>query len=226
MMWKTWTMGAALGVVAAGAVAETAAPGQDRNAEETILLGKLKGYVRGYGVSQSYNTEFTEAPKDTGEIVRGLAEIGSTNVVQFFLENISWWHSILSALDAAETGGSRRGSFPLTLAGHALLTMKDVPLNQCVAALIKSRDGTYEAQSLEHITRMIHSKDFLREVERLAETSPDPKRWKDMKERLENHRLRLSFLFDSPFGDGHIKQDALGTDNENRPAAKGDSPQK
>jgi len=198
---------------------------QDRGNEETILLEKLNGYVRGYNISRPF-IGITGAPKDTGEVVQGLAEIGSTNVVQFFLDNIGWWHSIFIALDAEETGGSRWGSFPLTLTGHALLTMKNVPLRQCVDALIKSKEGTYEAQSLECVTRIIHGQDFLREVKKLAETSPDPKRWKDMKERLENHKLRLYLPSDSPFGKGYIKQDALGTDNATVPTTNAKPPEK
>ena len=179
-------------------------------AEEAVLLEKLKGYVQNYHFEKSYDVGVIAAPEDTGEIVRRLAEIGSTNGVQFFLDNISWWHSMSAVLDTMEVKSSIWASFSLTLMGHALLTMKEVPLRQCMEALIKSKEGSEDALLLEYVTRKIHGKDFLREVERIAETSLDPKRWKDIKERLENQKLRLYPPTDSPFGKGYITQDSLG----------------
>ena len=117
-------------------------------------------------------------------------------------------------------------SFSLTLMGHALLTMKEVPLRQCMEALVKSKEGSVEALLLEYVTREIHGKDFLREIERLAKTSPDPKRWKNIKERLGNQKLRLYPPSDSPFGKGYRSQDILGVDNERHPPMKDNPPQK
>jgi len=159
---------------------------QDKREEEIALLEKLKGYMRDDDIRALY---------DMQEVVRKLTEIGSTNVVQFFLDNAIWRYSKQVLFLQGMAGGGRTVALRLGPMGDALIRMKDVPLRQCVDRLTKSKDGTFEALALEYVTGRIHGKEvFLREVEKLIKTSPDPKRWQAMKERLEkNEILRLPY---------------------------------
>jgi len=153
---------------------------------ETILLENLKAYM---------TDDIRDDWPYMHAIVRKLTEIGSTKTVQFFLDNISWCYSEEAPyVDIDNIFRSIRHRLNrFHVMGDALTKMKDVPLRQCMDTLVKSKDGTLENLMLEYVTGTIHGKDnFMREVEKLIQTSPDPKRWKAMKERLEkNEILRL-----------------------------------
>jgi len=166
------------------------------------LLEKLKGYVREKGDIRTLADMQETAPDrvpdylqkvqdhlaDMRETVQALTEIGSTNIVQFFLDNITWRYPdigftmIATTRERNVTGYTYGSPF-----GNALMKCKDVPLQQCMDALARSREGTLRAYMLEVVTRHIHGKDFLREVKVLAEESPDVERWEAVKGRLESN---------------------------------------
>ena len=68
--------------------------------------------------------------------------------------------------------------------------MKEISLQQCMSVLTEYKDGTAQARMVELVANKMHSENFLREVERIAETSPDTERWKVMKRRLENAKAK------------------------------------
>jgi hypothetical protein len=139
-----------------------------RNKEESALLEKLKEYMQ-------------DRDARAEKIIQELAEYGSTNVVQFFFDNISWRPGEVFALTRARTFDS---FFPML---QALLRVENVPLHQCIGALLGSKDETNEAQMIAYVAKRIHGEDFRREFEKLIEISPNPKRWETLKTRLENN---------------------------------------
>jgi len=158
---------------------------QEKNKEASALLEKLKGYMQDDDI---------RAPRDMQKVIDDLVEIGSTNVVQFFLDNITWKPTKVNGFYSVET--NVRGSVIVTVRqspmGSALVKIKDVPLCQCLDTLMRSEDGTIEALMLECVAKWIHGKMFLCEIEKLAETSPDTERWMNMRKRLENNEpIRL-----------------------------------
>jgi len=74
-----------------------------------------------------------------------------------------------------------RRDFPLV---RALLDIKDVPLHQCVDAYMQKTEDT-QKRTIEYVARQIHGDDFLREVEKLAETSFDPEQREKLKMQME-----------------------------------------
>jgi len=159
---------------------------QEKMAKESALLEKLKGYM---AEDDSRNRENV---KDVIGELWEVAELGSTNVIQFFLNNITWLHSD-DALGRNMIAGGASGSVMRNLGymGDVLIQIKDVLLHQCMDALIRSKDGTMQALSLEYVTGRIHGKNFLQEVTKLAETSSNPERWKAMQERIESNTMLM-----------------------------------
>jgi len=174
-----------------------------RNTEdETVLLENLKTYKTALGNTPDANWLYMYLSASAMQ----LAKIGSMNAVQVFLDDILWLPNYGEiGLEAHISALWRLYKTPM---GRALMSMGEshkhnVPLRQCMGALMKSEDGTAEALVLEEATRRLHGKDFLREVERLAETSPDKERWEAMKKRTATNEILVL-----PFSDAYVVPEA------------------
>ena len=161
-----------------------------QDSETLNLLEKLKGYmtVDDSRLFLARDKSYIILWKDTDDVIQKLIDIGSPDVAQFFLDNITWENLKSASSDDTNLQRSVRRRVLDSYFGKALLKMKGVPLHQCMDTLMRSEEGTVNALMLECVTGLIHSRDdFMREVESLIKTSPDPKRWQTMKERLENN---------------------------------------
>jgi hypothetical protein len=178
------------------------------NRDEIALLEELKGYIR---VDNPSNE-----PRML-EVIRELTEIASTNVVNFFLGNISWTRFAARRV-VSPTTLNPDTYFPAQPMYDALLKVKEVPLRKCIDVLMESQKNIM----LECFIAQIHGGDaFLREVETIIEESPDPRRRQAIKERLEkNAILRLPDSKSSAVNETAEKHDNLGADGRERPTAK------
>jgi len=180
----------------------------DQNMEGTALLEKLKEYMR-------------DNDPRAYEVMQELIGYASIDVVQFFLENITWKHTLSTDVDVSYDISNNETIFDPVLKSPAMISivpivealfkMNNVPLNLCVNALLEYQDGTMEAQMVAHVARKFHGIKFLREIERLAEASPDSERLQIMKERIANNKPIASI---EPYGKQSIKTDLIPFDNQ------------
>lgn len=104
---------------------------QERKEKESALLEKLKGYM-------------ADNDARANEVIQELVGYGSPNVVQFFLGNITWRH--VEKVNGFEPVEMVRGHpkpissrYPML---QALLKIENVPLHQCMDALLGNKDRT------------------------------------------------------------------------------------
>ena len=189
---------------------------QEKNARESTLLEKLKDYIQDNDIRAE-------------ETIRELSEFGSTNVVQFFLDNIGWRHqpqysTVMEALLATTDSKAIHiiEDYPMA---KALLNMKDVPLRQCVDAYMKT-SGIWN--NIEHLAKQIHGDEFLQAVESLdAKRGADMRmRWHEPEKWREGERIRrereawaaLASETEQP-GAGESSTDAIARPDHDTPSA-------
>ncbi|MCL1921917.1 MAG: hypothetical protein FWG50_12740 [Kiritimatiellaeota bacterium] len=173
---------------------------QKRNRNETALLEELKEYIK---EDKSGNDS------RVWKIAQELASVGSTNVVQLFLDNIAWKSHEGRRDSLRRITPDTPPDYPMY---RALLKIKDVPLHQCMVTLkgtllkqmnVGLRDEKKEsfnlfwAETLQMgITYEIHGEKFIRELESLAETLPNVEQRKSVKQRAEEYRRSLQLRAD------------------------------
>lgn len=178
--------------------------------KEFSLFEKLKGYIR-------------DNDARAEETVREFDRVGSTNIVQFFLDNITWKHE--PKVDGfyrvnTKTKNIHIPDYPMV---QALLRAKDVPLRQCTDTLKEYKDGTMRARAVEYVAKVIHGENFLREIELLAEKSPGTERWEAMRKRLmdndalRKHELNPTVIDEAPAGhNAQPPQQSTGASKDKR----------
>ena len=168
--------------------------------EEAILLEELKGYI----IEDNPDND----PRASG-IIQALTDFGSTNVIQFFLDNIDWPHRAHTA-----NLSTVRPIHPLparTIYG-GLSEIGNVSLRQCVDALLKEMSWTARFDFLSIFTYQLHGEDFVREAESIAEALPDSDsrkvHWKALAKvaREDVESKKQNGTSETPTGDGGIPE--------------------
>lgn len=156
--------------------------------EEAALLRELQGYRQQRGNPDN--------DARISGIVQALTDYGSTNAIQFFLDNIEWRYRSQDrvALVASSHNVIKIDEdYPMVI---ALLKIKDVPLRQCADAYMKKSEGHMKTSggyiAIEYVARQIHGDDFLQEIElRDPEQGEGMRmRWYEPEKWLSNWRLR------------------------------------